>query len=167
MSPAQKAQKRIQIINILVDGLGEKLTPYARRKSERYIAETVNQHFLEQLTKFYALKLSQSTAEAKANSALKWESNKDTTIKQPPFFGTRHQPDFTIEIEKTALPSKACCQRSQHQRRDWSKPPLFPVFRFRHLAPGRQIFTMGHPTCIRSKTGKQFIRDLWQHHNIK
>ena len=174
MKLASKSKKRIDLLDAIQDGITSREifdTIDYKTQSEDKIKQFIYPHLLEQLTEYIIEKkgFSRGLAKHKARSIVKWEGNKNTTVKNMHFMGTANRPDMTIDSDgiKIAVEFKrgdrgSSLREGFGQSIVYSTVYDFVIYMFIDTSEDRKIYNGSSAI-----TEQSFLENLWENFNIK
>ena len=174
MKLASKSKNRIAILEMIQDGIssGEIFeTIDYKNQSEDKIKQFIYPNLLNKLTDYVMERkgFSRSLAREKAKTMIKWEGNKNTTVKNIHFMGTANRPDMTVEIGgvKIAIEIKkgnrgSALREGFGQAMIYSTSFDFVLYQFIDTSEDSRI--VNGATAI---TEQAFLNNIWDNFNIK
>jgi hypothetical protein len=174
MKLASKSKNRIAILEMIQDGIssGEIFeTIDYKNQSEDKIKQFIYPNLLNKLTDYVMERkgFSRSLAREKAKTMIKWEGNKNTTVKNIQFMGTANRPDMTLDIEgiKIAIEIKkgnrgSALREGFGQAMVYSTLFDFVLYQFIDTSEDGRI--KNGSSAI---TEQAFLNNIWNNFNIK
>lgn len=174
MKLASKSKKRLDLLDSIQDGITTRdifETIDYRTQSEDKIKQFIYPHLLDQMTEYIMEKkgFSRGLAKQKAKTMIKWEGNKNTTVKNMHFMGTANRPDMTVDSDgiKIAIEFKkgdrgSALREGFGQSIIYSTVYDFVIYLFIDTSEDRKIYNGS--TAI---TEQNFLDNLWDNFNIK
>lgn len=101
---AKKTTRRVQFVDRLMASLTSKKTfgTIGKTKSEQVIATYMHQTIRNDLSRIFRdmyPTYSEQATQAKADKALLWEGDKNTTVNHIQFLGAQHRPDYVVMFD--------------------------------------------------------------------
>ena len=174
---AKKSTKRTQIIEDIVGALkGDDIfhTLDYRRKSEAYIKQYMHQPLKRRLVGVHrrlSPSVSEKTLRKKADRSIVWEGDKRTSIHHIHFLGTKHRPDFVVNIWSMKIAVEVKRGASGSAIREGIGQSLlyaasgdfdFVICLFVDTSKDKKIVQ-----SLRRPADRRFVASLWHHHNVR
>lgn len=171
----KKTEKRVQIINGIMDALTSKDVYGVINSSnapETSITYILHPALIKHLTNIYksVVGLREDLAEKHAKESLLWERNPNTTINHINFLGTQHRPDFVIQIEDIEIAIEVKVGESGQSIREGLGQSIvyasskfdFVCYLFVDSSNDKKIIS-----SLKKEPEKSFLAELWESYNIR
>ncbi len=174
MKLASKSKNRISILEMIQDGISTHEifeTIDYKNQSEDKIKQFIYPNLLNKVTEYVMEKkgFSRGLAREKAKTMIKWEGNKQTTVKNIQFMGTSNRPDMSLDIGgvKVAVEFKkgnrgAGLREGFGQSLIYSTVFDFVIYMFIDTSDERKI--VNGATAV---TEQDFLENIWDNFNVK
>lgn len=174
MKLASKSKNRIAILEMIEKGISTQEifeTIDYKNQSEDKIKQFIYPNLLNEVTDYVIEKkgFSRGLAREKAKTMIKWEGNKQTTVKNINFMGTANRPDMSIEIGgvKVAIEFKkgsrgSALREGFGQSLIYSTVFDFVIYMFIDTSDDRKI--ANGATAV---TEQNFLDNIWDNFNVK
>jgi len=174
MKLASKSKNRIAILDMIEEGISSREifeTIDYKSQSEDKIKQFIYPNLLNHLTDWVMEKhgFSRSLAKEKAKTMIKWEGNKNTTVKNIQFMGTANRPDMSVHIGgvNIAIEVKkgdrgSALREGFGQAMVYSTTYDFVLYMFIDTSEDGKI--KNGATAI---TEQAFLNNIWDNFNIK
>jgi hypothetical protein len=174
MKLASKSKNRISILEMIQDGISTHEifeTIDYKNQSEDKIKQFIYPNLLNKVTEYVMEKkgFSRGLAREKAKTMIKWEGNKQTTVKNIQFMGTSNRPDMSLDIGgvKVAVEFKKG-NRGTGLREGFGQSLIystvfdFVIYMFIDTSDDRKI--INGATAV---TEQDFLENIWDNFNVK
>lgn len=174
MKLASKSKNRISILEMIQDGISTHEifeTIDYKNQSEDKIKQFIYPNLLNKVTEYVMEKkgFSRGLAREKAKTMIKWEGNKQTTVKNIQFMGTSNRPDMSLDIGgvKVAVEFKKG-NRGTGLREGFGQSLIystvfdFVIYTFIDTSDDRKI--LHGATTV---TEQNFLEKIWDNFNVK
>lgn len=174
MKLASKSKNRLAILEMIEEGISSREifeTIDYKSQSEDKIKQYIYPNLLNHLTEWVMEKkdFSKGLAKEKAKTMIKWEGNKQTTVRNIQFMGTANRPDMTLDINgvKIAVEFKkgsrgSALREGFGQAMIYSTAYDFVLYMFIDTSEEGKI--KNGSTAI---TEHMFLNNIWDNFNIK
>ena len=174
MKLASKSKNRILILEMIQDGISTHEifeTIDYKNQSEDKIKQFIYPNLLNKVTEYVMEKkgFGRGLAREKAKTMIKWEGNKQTTVKNIHFMGTTNRPDMSLDIGgvKVAVEFKKG-NRGSGLREGFGQSLIystvfdFVIYMFIDTSDDRKI--VNGATAV---TEQDFLDNIWDNFNVK